>query len=156
MSDNDPNAGLVKIRVELSDDAGVSGESFWALPLGNGVYQVRNMPFFVDGLNLNDVVRCHEEDDQKPLVVELLEWGGYSSLRVHFASALTPDEEIAILREAAQRGAQFERGGKGLAMVAVSPDADYEAIYNYLLEQEEAGRLMFGSNDPDDEEDVEI
>jgi hypothetical protein len=49
---------LAKVLVELREDAGTGGEQLWARPLGDDLYEIRNVPWYAYKLNWGDVVRC--------------------------------------------------------------------------------------------------
>jgi hypothetical protein len=90
---------LEKIHVVLVDDPeGLTGESMWAEPLGDGHYKIANIPFHVDHLNYGDVVLCDESDpDQIPEVVTVVTPGNGLTLRVTLAEDEL-DDDVATAR----------------------------------------------------------
>src|SRR5215207_3594803 len=109
--------GLVKIHVEMPDDSGFSGETLWARPLGNGLYEVASIPFFAGDLHRGDVVRCAEDGEALPMVAGVVEFGGHESLRVSFAVGAGDEAVSAVLDELARVGVYVERESRGLALV---------------------------------------
>src|SRR4051812_34223649 len=115
--------GLVKIHVEMPDDSGFSGETLWARPLGDGLYEVASVPFFAGDVHRGDVVRCADDGDGLPLVAGVVEYGGHESLRVSFAAGAGDEAIGAALDEVTRLGAYVERASRGLALVDVPPEA---------------------------------
>jgi Domain of unknown function (DUF4265) len=140
----DDSDRLVKIYIALPDDGTVGGESLWALPLGDDLYEVRNIPFFTYDLHFLDVVRAIPPDhDMKPEVMEVVRRSGHKTLRVLFAEEM-PDEDIAqILSELNRAHAHYEKATSHFYAFDVEPDADYPAICTYLFEREQAGLLEY-------------
>lgn len=69
----EPDKTLVKIFVNLdpADWHDYKTESVWAEPLSDGVYRLRNVPFYAVGLSHDDVVRASLVDND--LVLEGVE-----------------------------------------------------------------------------------
>src|SRR3974390_2736110 len=81
--------GLVKVTFDLPDmDA---TESLWAEPLGNCVYRLRNVPFFVRGYSEQDTVRA-EEDEGRLTVRCIVGRSGHSTYRVYLPEDTTEDQ----------------------------------------------------------------
>ena len=146
------SAGLVKIRINLRDDEDFGGESFWALPLGDDLYELRNVPFHAHDLHFGDIVRAlPPEPELKPDIVEVVRRSGHKTLRVLFSETLSDAEITQILAELNRAHAYYEHASGRFYAIDVEPDADYPAICTYLWECEQAGLLHYetGMTKPD-------
>jgi hypothetical protein len=75
---------LTKIRFALPDEdqaAGVEAENLWAAVLEGSRYRIDNIPFYVYGVSLDDVVRA-EEIGGRLVFREVISRGGHSTYRV--------------------------------------------------------------------------
>lgn len=90
MGDN--TESLTKLYIDLPNHWAVGVESVWAQPLGDDLYEIRNVPFYAYGLNYSDIVRARSEDpDLKPEVIEVIKENGHSTIRVYFSRELIED-----------------------------------------------------------------
>ncbi|WP_410963932.1 DUF4265 domain-containing protein, partial [Salmonella sp. ZJHZ20_0162] len=69
-------------------------ESLWALPSGKG-FKLDNIPFYVKGVSVGDVVSA-EEIDGNLCMKEILEPSGHSTVRLWFVS----EKDVQPVREA--------------------------------------------------------
>jgi len=87
------NDSLTKVHIDLPNHWATDGESLWALPLGNDLYEIRNSPFYAYGLNWGDVVRATTDNLTLKLEVRsVVTPSGNKTLRVFFDGALNQDE----------------------------------------------------------------
>lgn len=89
---------LTKVHIDLPNHWATGGESLWALPLGDDLYEIRNSPFYAYGINWGDVVWAHSNDPElKPQVREVVTPSGNRTLtrpracRMVIALAEVPD-----------------------------------------------------------------
>lgn len=137
------DAGLVKILYivpEGEKDAG-QGESLWALPLGNQLYELRNIPFHAEYLNVEDIVRCSEPPDTKPVIRELVKRSGNRTLRVIFRDETPDDTCVDIMWELRQRGIVGEKVAHKRFMFNVPPTSEYGWASDLLHAKEQEGLL---------------
>jgi hypothetical protein len=133
---------LVKITFRLPEDdqAGwVETEGLWAKNLGDGRYRIDNVPFFLYGVSLDDIVSA-EDVDGLLVFREVISPGGHSTYRVYIPE---PDTAVAAglderLAEILALGASLERANRRLIAIDVPPDADIGAIYKMLEAGEDA------------------
>ena len=135
--------GLVKIYIELGDGP-IGTESFWAKPLGDDLYELRNSPWFALDLHFYDVVRAlPDKPDEKPRILEVVRRSGHKTLRVLFPPEVGEDERLAMLRSLHQWRGFHEHCRVGLYAVDVEPEGDYGAVCDQLWAWEQAGRLEY-------------
>ncbi len=135
---------LEKIYVGLPNHWAVSGESMWAKPLGNNLFEIRNAPFYAYGLNWGDVVRAESaESNLKPEVLEVLKPSGNKTLRIYFAEKIDENAQTTYLKTLKQFKISYERANDNLVALDVEPNADYDALCNKLWESEQKGILEY-------------
>src|SRR5215510_322463 len=103
--DNNKEYKLVKILFvipEGEEDAG-QGEGLWAYALGNQLYELQNIPVYAEHLNVEDIVRCEEFPDTKPVIRELVRRSGNRTLRVIFRPETPDDTCVDIMWELGKR-----------------------------------------------------
>ena len=134
---------LVKILYiipEGEEDAG-QAEGLWAYSLGNQLYELQSIPVFVEYLNVEDIVRCDEPPDTKPVIKELVKRSGNRTLRVIFKDETPDDVGIDIIWELRQHGLAYEKAAFKRYMFNVEPKDDYVQARDYLRAKEEEGLL---------------
>ena len=135
---------LVKIVVNLPGEGSFAGESLWAKPLGNDLYELRNTPFSAHDLHFKDVVRAvAPSPDRIPEVVEIVRRSSHRTIRVIFAPELSADEHTRLVRKLNEMHAYYEHTGSGLYAFDVEPQGDYQAVRNQLEEWEKQGLLQY-------------
>ncbi|HEV8589469.1 MAG TPA: DUF4265 domain-containing protein [Pyrinomonadaceae bacterium] len=141
---SDAEESLTKVHIDLPNHWATGGESLWALPLGNDLYEIRNTPFHAYGINWGDVVRATEDDPTlKPEVREVVRPSGNKTLRVIFDGALSQEEQDAILSSLEHLDLSWERANDHYVAIDVHPNADYHAIRDKLAEFENTGVLGY-------------
>ncbi|MCI0554116.1 MAG: DUF4265 domain-containing protein [Anaerolineae bacterium] len=76
--DNGEKGELVKISyiIPEGDDYAGQVENLWAHSLGDHLYELQNIPFYAEHLNVEDVVFCDEPADSLPVINRLIKWSG--------------------------------------------------------------------------------
>ena len=93
----------VFFRLEKDDDTDyppVDVERIWTRPLGDGEYEVDNIPFFVRGLACGDVVTAQIDDDSDEdnlYFDETVRYSGHSTFRIVMFDVDRTDEVRAKL-----------------------------------------------------------
>ena len=138
---------LMKIRFALPAEdqaAGVGAENLWAAALGDGRYRIDNIPFYVYGISLDDVVHA-EEIGGRLVFREVVSRSGHSTYRIlvkdsagfngtDFTSLWPALEELGCSREVASR--------RWIA-IDVPPTTDVFSVYSILEAGEEQGVWTF-------------
>jgi hypothetical protein len=137
------NEELVKVFVELKDEP-FGTESFWARPLGDDLYELRNSPWYAFDLHFYDVVRAvPDEPDQKPRILEVVRRSGHKTLRVLFPPEVGEPERLEMLRSLHQWRGFYENCDGRLYAIDVEPEGDYGAVCDQLWKWEQAGLLQY-------------
>jgi len=124
--------GLVKVRMEFEGHSDPTGERFWALPLGDGLYEIRNTPWFAFDLNWGDVVRCQEFENEVPVILQVVRRGGHKTLRVVFNEKESGESREKILEDLGKLGTNHEHAWGNLYSIDVPPGTDYQAVCDFL------------------------
>jgi hypothetical protein len=134
---------LVKISyiIPEGDDYAGQVESLWAYSLGNHLYELQNIPFYAEHLNIEDVVFCEEPSDSLPVINRLIKWSGNRTLRVAFTDEAPDEKCIDIIWDLTQRNILYEIATYKGYMFNIEPENDYEWVLNFLKSKQEEGLL---------------
>jgi hypothetical protein len=130
----------VKITFEFEPefDGDVVTETVWAVPMGNRLYRLDNVPFFAFAVSFDDVVIANECDGQL-WFAGVARLGGHSTYRV----APTRPDDAASFQHAwtalAVLGCTYEKANDALYAIDVPPAADIRKVIGALMEGESAG-----------------
>ena len=121
----------LKIRFLVED--WVSGETLWAEDLGGNLFRLSNIPFYVTGFAMNDVVRCTDENGWKR-VVGMHRDSGNGTLRLIFTVANDSPRAGQVLDELKSVGCSIETASAQLVGVNVPLDLEvpFSQLSNYL------------------------
>jgi hypothetical protein len=130
---------LVRIKIDLPGGEPYHAETLWALPVGGELYELRNSPFYAFDLNWGDTVRCHAVEDELPTAREVVRRSGHKTLRILFDETLSEDRRQSLLGGLDEMSANHEHAVGRLYAIDVRPEADYQAVCDFLfsLEQED-------------------
>lgn len=134
-----PASPHVRLHFSLRG-APVAGETVWAKPLGNDLYEVANLPFFAYGVTAGDVVLARPVDGILE-AIRVARRGSYDPYRILVESTIEQD----ILNAAAGlRAAGFEleraRGGHYAARIERSKREHAREVLEAMVV---AGTLIF-------------
>lgn len=142
MQDRRPDT---KIVVALPDDGSYGAyreESLHAARLGDGRFEVFNVPALANGIHLHDVVRCREGDDGRPRFEEVVAWAGWGTLHVIAQPSMSEVSLDALLSALRAAGGLVERG-LGVIAVGLPPGTDPASVLALLEPGAERGELVF-------------
>ena len=136
--------GYVKIRYEFQPDE--EGNTFpteivWSKPLGSDLYQVENVSEDILDVNLHDVVKCKEEPNQLPVIVEVVRRSGNRTLRVKFKEETSAENAVDIIIKLREKQVLYEKASARRYMFNIEPSTNYENIRDFLKSKEEEGLL---------------
>lgn len=132
LNNDNPNEGLVKVRVRLVGSASESGfesETLWAEPLGANRYHIWNLPVFVYNLEMRAIVECEPDPDGGlPIVTRVIEPGDCFTIRIYFTRAASDEQIQLILDLVSERRALLEKHSRELWAVGFRTPQDYEWV----------------------------
>ncbi|MDR2678350.1 MAG: DUF4265 domain-containing protein [Zoogloeaceae bacterium] len=136
---------LVKVHIDLPNHWWFKGESLWAKPLGDDLYEIQNVPFCAYGLNCGDVVFAKANSpDLKPEIRSVVRRSGQKTLRVFFGDELSEKEEQKpYIEEIERMDAWVERAHSTVICINVNATGDYAAICTYLESLENSVGVEF-------------
>lgn len=135
---------LEKVYVDLPNHWAVGGESMWAKPLRDNLYEIHNTPFYAYGINYLDVVEVDASDEtKKPKVIKVFKPSGYRTLRIIFGENFDRKSQSELLEELRTFKVGCERVNDSYVAIDIEPAGDYDAVHNKLSELENAGILEF-------------
>jgi hypothetical protein len=132
---------LVKVVVKLEKDEDgyppLDYEGLWAIPLGEGLFQIDNIPFFATCIALGDVVSATSERGELRYR-EVVRPSGHSTLRL----LIHDEKEVPAVRELLEKlGCASERSHiPRLISVDVPPAVPLDTLRPLLDEGESQGR----------------
>ena len=137
----------IKIRIELAEGwHGYESEGIWCEPLKDGLYRVRNIPFYAYNISLDDIVSANIKEGDGRLFVDAInkpsgnhvyrcmvkrDESGNSQIHFDKINAMECFYETAI------------HGNFELFAIDVPRDADVNAVYDILEEGEADGSWDF-------------
>ena len=135
---------LTKVHVELPNHWGTGGESLWARPLGDDLYQLDNVPFYAYGLNYGDVVRATEDaPNLKPEIREVARPSGHQTIRVFFETGVAEGTMMALLATLKPLAVSFERATERFFALDLEPHVDLMTIRGVLDDWERKGAASY-------------
>jgi hypothetical protein len=139
---------LRRIQFELDQDANAyppaAVETLWSIDLGDGSYELNNIPFFAKEVSLGDVVEV-DEMTSPPTFVRVIRRGGHATLRVIVFDAQSVQHARRALVDL---GATTELSHlPRLFAIDVPPAASLAAIRAFLAEGAAAVRWDWEESD---------
>lgn len=128
---------LVKVVVKLEKDEDdyppADYEGLWALPVGEGLFQIDNVPFLARGIALGDIVSATVEQ-QELRFREVVRPSGHSTLRL----IIYDEKDLPSVRaQLEEMGCSIERSHiPGLISVDVPPTVSLPVLRKTLDEGE--------------------
>jgi len=130
---------LFKLEKEDEDHPPVDYERLWARPLGEGLFALDNIPFFVRGISAGDVVAA-QQGAGEVVFSELVRESGSSTLRVIVFDETRVED---VRRRLQEFGCSTELNVSKMLGVDVPPQVDLHAVRAWLMEEQSAGALEF-------------
>jgi hypothetical protein len=146
MSTSQDDSDLVRVTVGFEDHwADIDAETFWAKPLGNDRYELRNVPFYAYGLNFGDVVVArHDDEEPELLMIDRVERpGGHGTFRIMPNEDADPLALAAAIESLSRLGVGVERANDSLLAVDCPPEVDVDTVFDRLEELADEGVLEF-------------
>jgi Domain of unknown function (DUF4265) len=131
---------LVKLFIPLepTDWHSHRTESVWANPLPEGLYRVRNVPFYALGVSCEDVVWAELDGDMLSFR-GVVRRGGHSTYRFFLLGGITEPQWEPYWQPLEEIGCTYEQGIARFFAVDLPPEADLYKAYELLDRGERAG-----------------
>lgn len=136
---------LVKVRVLIPEEAGwqdVEAEWFWAEPVNEGTFALRNYPLYAYGLSFDDVFETTDLDGNHTLS-KVVSRGGHSTYRIIASKGVDQPEVQSVLEKLKSMGCDFEIGNRVHLALDVPPATSIMAVYEVLENSEASGLFEF-------------
>lgn len=134
---------LVHFALECDDpEVDIGGESLWAMPLGDDLYRVENVPLFVPDLAFGDVITASRLDgimEARAIVAR----SGHATLAVCFREGISPVALRVCLDELWRVGASGEGHERWIFSLDVSPEKDMDRVLDVLEAFRACGTLTW-------------
>lgn len=125
-----------KIRFPAEDsDGNLELETMWTVARDDG-YEVDNIPFYVKGIAIGDVVSAKVEPDGGMLYTGLVRASGHSTIRILFSSE---QDILTTTKQLLDLGCDYEGSDlPQLIAIDIPPTVPYEKVKAFL----ERGRRL--------------
>jgi hypothetical protein len=136
---------LVKVlfHLEPGDGRGSATETLWAERIDHRRFRLRNVPFFVFGVSVEDVVLARTSEDGVIEFEAVSIHSGHSTYRIMMSATAS----LAVVQQKwqglEQLGCTYEQGPGSLRAVDVPPRADIHEVYKWLEQGEHEGVWEF-------------
>jgi hypothetical protein len=107
-------------------------ETVWAADIGEGRFQLRNLPFYAFGLALDDIFTVAPSSAGFPMVADVVERSGHSSYRLFLREGRRDDDFNQAWAPLAAAGCVYEHATSQLIAVDVPPATDLDTAYRLL------------------------
>jgi Domain of unknown function (DUF4265) len=129
MNKNNHQKILFRLKKDAEGYPPDDWESLWATPTEQNFYSIDNIPFFVRGISLGDIVSIKKKDNE--LFFEKVEqFSDHSVIRV----IIFEESEVESLRQKLKElGCESEKSHiEGLITVDIPPQISFDDIVSYL------------------------
>ena len=135
---------LVKVTIPLSEDnlAGAATESLWAEPVQDGIYRLRNVPFYAKGVSYDDLIEA-EPRNGVLLFKGVRQHNGHSTYRIFAKNGRDAPNVLILIERLKKMRCSIEAATDKLVGVDVLPQADIYQVYEALEESERNGDVDF-------------
>jgi hypothetical protein len=126
------NGESIKVHITASEEEVFGGESVWAEELGHNTARINNIPFFIDRVGFNDIVRYEIEDGfrefQEVITKVTDSWGVTWEPTDRTDTEQTTEEWQKIADHLKSNDVHFEAAVAGIFVIARPVDQDEENV----------------------------
>jgi hypothetical protein len=139
---------LTTLRVSLPNSAEPKCESFWARPLGNDRYELRNIAFSAYGLNYLDVVHATRNHPRPaPEIRSVLRPSGHKTFRLLFFKHIGALAQHRYLAQLRAFGVRDKRGGDFFYALDLEPAVNAAHVRDLLDGLVQRGVMIYESTE---------
>lgn len=130
---NDSPTAKVLFRVP-DDDGGANVETLWAVPLGEGRYQLANSPFYAYDVSWEDIVFAPFNDEEGlPTFASVVRRSGNRTVRVIFDPRVSSGTASdVVIQGLVAQGCSYEGANPRYISVNIPAQVDLQAVCAYL------------------------
>lgn len=114
---------------------GYLSESIWAEKVGNTMFVLRNIPFYVQGVSLNDIVEAERQNNEN-IFRRVISKGGHSAYRAIIHKDVSEEQFLLYWQELEKMGCTYEQGVHRLYAIDVPPQVNINEVYSVLQQGE--------------------
>jgi hypothetical protein len=136
----------IKIAFEMEQDEDgwppITTETLWAVDLGNGKYEINNIPFFVRLLARGDIVSAYKKYGDMLYFKDIMVSSKNSTIRIIFNNKRCIND---VYKSLESYGCSTEGGAdyKNLTAVDIPENVSFQEVVKFLKEQENKGIIGF-------------
>jgi Domain of unknown function (DUF4265) len=132
-----------------------SAERLWAKKIAPNQFQIQNIPFYIKGVSLKDIVEARNVSEDVYEFVKILKYSGHSTFRIFISGDVTDNDKVlqATVQRLNSMGCKTEGLNKDSTLTAIDvpPKTDINKIGQFLRDQYKLGLLDFEeASVPDD------
>ncbi len=128
-----------------ADEQGI--ENVWVEPLDSreqaNLFRVSNIPLFVYGVCLHDIVTGKRDKDQNLVFAEVIERGGHSTFRIIIEDECRGQPFVDFFQPLAEMGCTYAGLHEGFLAIDVPPHVSIREVIDHLEEGERLGIWRF-------------
>jgi hypothetical protein len=124
---------------QKTEHAWAEAETLWAQPVGDDLFEIRNIPWETDALHFLDVVRGQPLDEGSWSLLELVRPSGHSTIRLTFSETASDAQRGELISSLEQLVGRAEHMTDNHWAVDVNPDTNLAAALDLLQERERDG-----------------
>jgi len=113
-------------------DQDIGYENLWATPLGDDLYRMESIPFFIYDVSLNDIVNAKPDDAGKLQFLRVVGPSGNRTLRARKSPSFSENEAMDLLSQLEALGCQVEILRQRVIAIDIPPRVDLKAIADFL------------------------
>jgi hypothetical protein len=114
-------------------DSDVGYENLWAIHLGDDLYRLETVPFFIYGISRNDIVLARPDSNGRLQFIRLVEASGNRTLRARPEQFTLDDEQgKELVRKLKAFGSIVELSAPRLIAIDVPKTSDVARISTFL------------------------
>jgi Domain of unknown function (DUF4265) len=114
-------------------DPDVGYENLWATDIGNGLYRIKSVPFFIYGISVGDVVSAKPDSDGRLQFVAVERTSKNRTLRARAQEFDVSDQRCKDLtRELNSLGCTAETLKPRVIAISIPSEVDLQAVTNLL------------------------
>ncbi|MDA0791945.1 MAG: DUF4265 domain-containing protein [Proteobacteria bacterium] len=127
-------AQLAQVKFLLEEGGEPVSETLWALSLGKDRFKLSNIPVYVFGVSVADIVLArYDRIHRVPVFQRIIMKSGNRTVRALFATTLRREQAVPVLE---RMGCGMEGAGLDILAINVPPRTNLPDVLHYLVQVE--------------------